>query len=238
MDISKNSKDLSESSTISCCWINSSTLRANYMFKNYRAKPEVMKASHKIGSVMNLHIMKSFEWQLLKLKLDYPQVNQTKIMMAALVSCLLVRLMHQHHGKLATVALQQLLSSIIRSFAAPGLPFACMSDSLNKPTPLQLDVSLPSWNDIKWNFSRLAYLFDIQLERNVSTFLIVLILACFSFVFIGGLLFYKYRYGESGLFNKLLGGSFMQKANDAGRAVDEMALTFLEAHDRSNFKRE
>ncbi|KAJ9546716.1 hypothetical protein OSB04_019259 [Centaurea solstitialis] len=26
--------------------------------------------------------------------------------------------------------------------------------------------------------------------------------------------------------------------NDAGRAVDEMALTFLEAHDRSNFKRE
>ena len=97
------------------------------------------------------------------------QVNQTKIMMAALVSCLLVRLIHQDRGKVATIALQQLLSFVIQSFAATSLPFACMSDSLNKPTPLQLDVSLPSWNDIKWNFSRLAYLFDIQLERNVST---------------------------------------------------------------------
>ncbi|KAI3707538.1 hypothetical protein L6452_26158 [Arctium lappa] len=189
------SRSKRESSTIPCCWINSSASHANDIFKNYQEKPEInsLKASHKMGSVMNLHIMKNFESQLLKVKLDYPQVHQTKIMMAALVSCLLVRLIHQDDGKIVTIALQQLLSSVIQSFAATSLPFACMSNSLNKPTPLQLDVSLPSWHDIKWNFSRLAYLFDIQLERNVSTFLIVLIVACFSFVFIGGLLFYKYR---------------------------------------------
>ncbi|XP_076953867.1 putative ion channel POLLUX-like 2 [Bidens hawaiensis] len=137
--------------------------------------------------------MKNPESRFLKVKLtDYPQVHQTKIkiIMAAFVFCLVVRLIQQHHGK---VVLQYLVSRVIQSFAATRLPFACISNSLDKPTRLQLDVSLPSLHDIKWSFSRLMYLFNIQLERNVSTFLIVLLGACFSFVFIGGLLFYKYR---------------------------------------------
>jgi cytochrome c oxidase subunit IV len=37
------------------------------------------------------------------------------------------------------------------------------------------------------------YLFNIQLERNVATFFVVLLVACVSFVFIGGLLFFKFR---------------------------------------------
>ncbi|KAF7146415.1 hypothetical protein RHSIM_Rhsim04G0194700 [Rhododendron simsii] len=85
------------------------------------------------------------------------------------------------------------------SFAGTSLPFACVSGSLNKPTPLGLDVSMPSLQDIKWGFARLRYLFNIQLERNVATFFVVLLVACFSFVMIGGFLFYKFRGSEQPL---------------------------------------
>ncbi|CAN8247830.1 unnamed protein product [Cochlearia groenlandica] len=74
-----------------------------------------------------------------------------------------------------------------------GLRFACASNSLNKPTPLNLDVSIPSFSDIKWSLARFFYLFNIQLEKNIGTFLVALLIACLSFVLIGGLLFFKFR---------------------------------------------
>ncbi|OMO54744.1 CASTOR/POLLUX/SYM8 ion channel [Corchorus capsularis] len=82
---------------------------------------------------------------------------------------------------------------LLQTLGATNLPFACISNSLNKPTPLKLDVSLPSIQDIQWNFARILYLFNIQLEKNVATFLVVLIVACFSFVVLGGFLFFKFR---------------------------------------------
>ncbi|KZV57039.1 hypothetical protein F511_20008 [Dorcoceras hygrometricum] len=88
---------------------------------------------------------------------------------------------------------QESLCRAIQVFATSSLPFACMSNSFSKPTPLQLDVSLPSFEDLKWSVARLIYLFNIQLERNVATFFIVLLVACFSFVVIGGFLFFKFR---------------------------------------------
>ncbi|KAI3524033.1 hypothetical protein L1887_02634 [Cichorium endivia] len=50
----------------SCCWIHTSALRVNGMFKNYQEKQEVnsIKASHKTGFVMN---MKDFDSQLSKM---------------------------------------------------------------------------------------------------------------------------------------------------------------------------
>jgi hypothetical protein len=63
---------------------------------------------------------------------------------------------------------QDLLPFLIGTFGATNSPFACMSNSLNKPTPLQLDVSLPALQDIKWSLSRLLYLFNMQIERNVA----------------------------------------------------------------------
>lgn len=192
-NISRISRPKRELNPNACCWIHTSALRVNGMFKNYQEKQEVnsIKASHKTGFVMN---MKDFDSHLSKVKLpDYPQVHQKKIMIAALASCLLVKLIQQDHGKTVIATVKYLLSRVIQSFATTSLPFACISNSLDKPTPLQLDVSMPSLHDIKWGFSRIMYLFNIQLERNVSTFLIVLLLACFSFVLIGGTLFYKYR---------------------------------------------
>ena len=66
-------------------------------------------------------------------------------------------------------ALINVARDILLPFSGTSLPFACMSSSLNKPTPLGLVVSLPSLQDIRWGFARLIYLFNIQLERNVAT---------------------------------------------------------------------
>ncbi|CAA6658983.1 unnamed protein product [Spirodela intermedia] len=79
-------------------------------------------------------------------------------------------------------------------FVSGIFPFACISNSVSKPTPLHLDVSLPSFQDIKWTLTRFYYLFNVQLERNTGLFFIALFAACFSFVIIGGFLFYRYRY--------------------------------------------
>ncbi|KAI9119613.1 hypothetical protein K1719_009489 [Acacia pycnantha] len=83
---------------------------------------------------------------------------------------------------------------MLRDLAATNLPLACISDTLNKPSPLRLNASFPSFNDIRWSLERLKYLFNIQLERNVATMFVVLLVACSSFVFIGGLLFFKFSH--------------------------------------------
>ncbi|KAJ4888782.1 putative ion channel POLLUX-like 2 [Raphanus sativus] len=88
---------------------------------------------------------------------------------------------------------QELPGLIQNSVGASCLPFACASNSLNKPTPLNLDLSIPSLSDIKWSTARFLYLFNIQLEKNIGTFLVALLLACISFVIIGGFLFSQFR---------------------------------------------
>ncbi|XP_024013263.1 putative ion channel POLLUX-like 2 isoform X1 [Eutrema salsugineum] len=87
----------------------------------------------------------------------------------------------------------QELPGLIQNSVGTGLAFACASNSLNKPTPLKLDVSVPSLHEIKWSFARFLYLFNIQLEKNIATFLVVLLVACISFVVIGGFLFHQFR---------------------------------------------
>ncbi|MBA0628955.1 hypothetical protein Gohar_027006, partial [Gossypium harknessii] len=89
--------------------------------------------------------------------------------------------------------IHDLFPHLLQILAARSLPLACISSSLNKPTPLNLDLSLPSIQDIRWNFARLLYLFNIQMEKNVATFLVVLLVACCSFVVIGGFLFFNFR---------------------------------------------
>ncbi|WOL08494.1 ion channel POLLUX-like 1 isoform X4 [Canna indica] len=48
------------------------------------------------------------------------------------------------------------------------LPFACLYTSTNKPIPLHLNVSFLSFKDLKWSISRLYFLFNTQLERNIG----------------------------------------------------------------------
>ncbi|XP_051129884.1 putative ion channel POLLUX-like 2 isoform X2 [Andrographis paniculata] len=121
------------------------------------------------------------------------QVWKKRLLMASFLSLILIKMMNLYSNTTMMEVVRESLCCAAQRFAASSSPFACMSNSLSKPTPLQLHVSLPSLQDIKWNLARLAYLFNIQLERNVATFFIVLLVACITFVIIGGFLFFKLR---------------------------------------------
>lgn len=121
------------------------------------------------------------------------QGKHAKLILAFMTSFSLVRLLEFLSNSVKLDAIQQLL------YLVKDSPFACISNSVSKPTPLQLDVSLPPFRDIRWNFSRLIYLFNIQLERNIATFFIVLLVSCISFVIIGGFLFYNLRGSKQSL---------------------------------------
>ncbi|KAI5580301.1 hypothetical protein BDE02_08G146200 [Populus trichocarpa] len=120
---------------------------------------------------------------------------QAKLTIGSIAMCCL--LTHLNSANTLIKIVKDLLPSLAGTFGTTNSPFACVSNSLNKPTPLQLDVSLPSFQDIKWSLSRLLYLFNMQLERNVATSFVVLLGACFSFVVIGGFLFFKFRGSQS-----------------------------------------
>jgi len=64
----------------------------------------------------------------------------------------------------------QELPRLVQNSVGAGLPFACASNSL--PTPLKLDVSFPSFQDIRWGLARFLYLFNIQLEKNIGTYVL------------------------------------------------------------------
>ncbi|KAH8500270.1 hypothetical protein H0E87_015496 [Populus deltoides] len=98
---------------------------------------------------------------------------QAKLTIGSIAMCCL--LTHLNSANTLIKIVKDLLPSLAGTFGTTNSPFACVSNSLNKPTPLQLDVSLPSFQDIKWSLSRLLYLFNMQLERNVATLRIVLV---------------------------------------------------------------
>ncbi|KAL4291605.1 hypothetical protein GQ457_14G012810 [Hibiscus cannabinus] len=119
--------------------------------------------------------------------------HQAELIIGTMSSFFLLRLMQLDYLNTLTKMIQDLFPHQLQTSAAKSLPLACISNSMNKPTPLNLDLSLPSIQDIRWNLSRLLYLFNIQMEKNIATFLVVLLVACFSFVVIGGFLFFKFR---------------------------------------------
>ncbi|KAG0552684.1 hypothetical protein BDA96_01G528600 [Sorghum bicolor] len=80
-----------------------------------------------------------------------------------------------------------------------SLPFACISDPTKRPMPLKLDLTLPPLPNFGWSFSRLYYLFNSQLDRNIALSIVTLLVTCFSFVIIGGLLFHKFRKQQQSL---------------------------------------
>lgn len=120
-----------------------------------------------------------------------PQGHQAILIMRSLSPYILLRLTQLNSANSLIKAVQGSLLNVVPNFWAVSSPFACVSNSLKTPIPLKLDVSLPPFQDI--SFARLLYLFNMQLERNVATFFVVLLVACFSFVVIGGLLFFKLR---------------------------------------------
>lgn len=105
--------------------------------------------------------------------MTYLQGPHTKLMIIFLSSYFLLGLMQVISGNTMHNVVHGLFLYVMSTTASTSfpssLPFACISNSLNKPTPLHLNVTFPSLQDIRWNFSRLLYLFNIQLEKNVGT---------------------------------------------------------------------
>ncbi|GMP56226.1 hypothetical protein CsSME_00020792 [Camellia sinensis var. sinensis] len=175
------------------CWrIDSSALRVRNLLINGEGKRDAIfqRTCSELDSSMNLNASDNFHANDLRVNLKSSMKGlHVKLLIASASSYLLSRMMQVNFmNRLIKVA-----QNILFSVAVTSLPFACMSSSPDKPTPLRLDVSLPSLQDMGWSFARLLYLFNIQLERNVATFFIVLLAACFSFVLIGGFLFFKFR---------------------------------------------
>ncbi|KAK9288598.1 hypothetical protein L1049_017057 [Liquidambar formosana] len=186
-------------------WIQSSALRAHSLIIDNGGiwKATYQSTGNKLDSERCLDVPDGLNDRIFrtdqKNSHQCVQGHQAKFMMGSLSSYFILRLTQLNSTNTLIKTVQHLLLCFIRTFWATNSPFACISNSLNKPMPLKLDVSLPSFQDIRWGFARLIYLFNIQLERNVSTFFVVLLLACFSFVFIGGFIFFKLRNSEQSL---------------------------------------
>ena len=81
---------------------------------------------------------------------------------------IILRMTHKQLYDLMINVGQAVLPHVFQICSATSLPFACVSNALNKPKPLNLDVCLPSIHDIRWSLARLLYLFNMQLDRNVA----------------------------------------------------------------------
>ncbi|XP_052477037.1 putative ion channel POLLUX-like 2 isoform X1 [Gossypium raimondii] len=121
------------------------------------------------------------------------QDNQTILVSGTLSSFFLLRLLQLDFINSLIKIVHDIFRHLHQTSTATSLPFACLSSSVNKPRPLNLDVSLPTIKDLRWNMSRLLYLFNIQLEKNVATILVVLLVVCVSFIVVGGFLLFKFR---------------------------------------------
>ncbi|XVF62994.1 hypothetical protein PTKIN_Ptkin09bG0053400 [Pterospermum kingtungense] len=180
------------SSSTSFWWNSSSSNCAhNFIHNGGKQKVTSQRAKNKLECVSNNSNVEFF--RMYTQNSSPVQDHQTKPITGTMSSFLLLRLMQLDVFNTLIKIVQDLFPHLQQTLAATNLPLACISNSLNKPTPLNLDVSLPSIQDIRWNFARILYLFNIQMEKNVASFLVVLLVACFSFVVIGGFLFFKCR---------------------------------------------
>nr|XP_023884448.1 putative ion channel POLLUX-like 2 [Quercus suber]POF22598.1 putative ion channel pollux-like 2 [Quercus suber] len=177
-------------------WIKYSAIhaRSSILQNGRKWEASFQRTEDRLDSTMYINVSDDFNDKFFRMdrnngSLDY----QTKILMGSMSLYFLLRLKQLNFVNSLTKMVQKMLPRMVQTFGATSLPFACISNSLNKPRPLQLDVSLPSFQDIRWSFARGLYLFNIQLEKNVAMFFVVLLVACFSFVVIGGFMFFKFR---------------------------------------------
>ncbi|CAI0465627.1 unnamed protein product [Linum tenue] len=171
-----------------------------YFLLSGNQEPSVQRTGDKWDSVVDTSVSGvSSTWVLKMKQIGLPQDFLKKLLVGSASLCFMLNLSQLKLFSPLTKMIHNSVPPFLWKLGGASLPFACMSNSLNKPTPLGLDVSLPSFQDVKWSLSRLIYLFNIKLERNIATFLVSLLAACFSFVIIGGLLFYRFRGNKQSL---------------------------------------
>ncbi|GLT78658.1 hypothetical protein SLA2020_501860 [Shorea laevis] len=187
----------SKGDSVSChfLWAKSSYLDAYSLTRHCRGMQRVTSQRRPVKLDSSMYIEVPLLLTPKFLRMDFNS-SAKGVISGAVLSIFLLRLVQLNFVSALVKMVQNFLPPAVLTSGSTSLPFACISNSMNKPTPLKLDVSLPSFHDIQWNFARLLYLFNIQLEKNIATFLVGLLVVCFSFVIIGGFLFYKFR-GES-----------------------------------------
>ncbi|KAF5203985.1 Ion channel pollux [Thalictrum thalictroides] len=176
-----------------CSWMKSPVFKAHSFMRHDRAK--IGFSFQRTWSTTEvLPLSNAKEARFSKFNLDGShQGRQAGILIGFMSSYYLFRLTILNSVQVLMNTIQNIVPFLFEASMARSLSFACMSNSMNKPVPLQLDLSLPSFQGFRWNAARLLYLINTQLERNIATFFIVLLVACFSFVIIGGFLFYEFR---------------------------------------------
>ncbi|GAB4843290.1 hypothetical protein Ancab_013255 [Ancistrocladus abbreviatus] len=181
------------------CWLQASSLhmgsrmcgRGKWATHSQRARKNVYPRNHS-------DVSDEEEATRLELELkDHHQISigdtAHEIGSLSISSFFLIQLTGSNMASTFITMFEHLHFFAMQAFGPTNLRFASISGSINKPIPLNLDVSLPSFQDLKWSFARLIYLFNTQLDRNVAIFFVVLLVVCFSFVAIGGFLFFKFR---------------------------------------------
>ncbi|XWS08874.1 hypothetical protein CRYUN_Cryun40dG0037800 [Craigia yunnanensis] len=152
-------------------WNNSSSNHAhNFIYNGGKRKVTSQRATDKLECVSNNSNVKFF-----RMDLKYSsqvQDHQTKLITGTMSSFFLLRMMQLDFVNTLIKMVQDLFTHLHQTLAAASLLLACISNSLNKPMPLNLDVSLPSIQDIRWNFAQLLYLFNIQMEKNIAFYVL------------------------------------------------------------------
>ncbi|KAK4258061.1 hypothetical protein QN277_007567 [Acacia crassicarpa] len=167
------------------------------------------RSENKSDSNTNGSVSESMDAKLIMMENINNNINQgpwTKSMTQSLSLYFIQKVTHQMFFHRMLKVIQTILPDMLQTLTATGLPLACVSNTLNKPSALGSNVSFPFFKDIHWSLRRLIYLFDVQIERNVGIFFVALLAACASFVLIGGVLFFRFR-KQNGQ-NKTLGECF------------------------------
>ncbi|XP_028784166.1 putative ion channel POLLUX-like 2 [Neltuma alba] len=176
----------------------SSTLHARCPKENSAGRWEAhcYRSEDKFAFNTNVSVQESMDGKFAVMENINDDINQgprTKTMIRSLSLFFIQRLTHQMFFHRMLKVVQAIFPDMLQPLTATSFPLACISNTLNKPSPLRLNEYFPSFKDISWSIERLKYLYNVQLERNVATMFVVLLVACSSFVFIGGLLFFKFR---------------------------------------------
>ncbi|KAI9119551.1 hypothetical protein K1719_009427 [Acacia pycnantha] len=174
----------------------SSTLHAHCLEENVKGRWEAhaCQSENKSDSNTNVCFAESMDPKFTIMKNVNNNIKQgpwTESMIQSLSLYFIHQATRQMFLTRMLKVVQAILPDVLRTLTATSLPLACVSNTLNKPSPQ--NVFLASFNNIKWASARLVYLFDVQLERNVGTIIVALLVACASFIIIGGLLFYNFR---------------------------------------------
>ncbi|KAK4258063.1 hypothetical protein QN277_007569 [Acacia crassicarpa] len=176
--------------------LKSSTLHAHCLEENGKGgwKAHSCQSENKSDSNTNVCFAENMEPKFTVMENMNNNIKQgpwTKSMIQSLSLYFIHQATHQMFLTRMLKVVQAILPDVLRTLTATSLPLACISNTLNKPSPQ--NVFLASFNNIKWALARLVYLFDVQLERNVGTIIVALLVACASFIIIGGLLFHNLR---------------------------------------------